>query len=132
MRKDQDGIKKDIKRMYNMFPILAERKNQKAGTFSGGQQQMLAIARGLMSNPSLLILDEPSLGLSPTVVSDMLETVAYLRDEGLTIILVEQNVHEALQIADYAYIIENSTIGLHGPAHEMLGSDEIRRAYLGL
>ena len=131
-RSDKEAVKKDVERMYEMFPILAERKTQKAGTFSGGQQQMLAIARGLMSAPKLLILDEPSLGLAPSVVADVIEAVAKLRDEGLTIILVEQNVQDALQIADYAYIIENGTIGLSGTAEEMLGSDAIRKAYLGM
>ena len=131
-RTDKSGIKRDIERMYEMFPILAERRNQKAGTFSGGQQQMLAIARGLMSNPQLLILDEPSLGLSPILVSSVLETIVKLRNEGLTILLVEQNVQSALNIADYAIVIQNGKVFMQGIGKELLSSGLIRKAYLGL
>ena len=129
---DKAKIQQNIERMYDLFPILKERHRQKAGTFSGGQQQMLAIARGLMSNPSLLILDEPSLGLSPAITYEVLETVGRLREEGLTIILVEQNVQEALEISDRAIVIDNGVIGMQGSSEELMDSDRIRKAYLGL
>lgn len=130
--KDKRRIQQNVERMYEMFPILKERRQQKAGTFSGGQQQMLAIARGLMSDPKLLILDEPSLGLSPSVTYEVFKTVRYLREEGLTIILVEQNVQDALELCDHAIVIDNGVIGMHGTGEEMLDSDMIRKAYLGL
>lgn len=131
-RTDRDRIEEDIQRMYQMFPILSERKNQIAGTFSGGQQQMLAIARGLMSNPRLLILDEPSLGLSPAVTTEVLEIISSLRDEGLTILLVEQNVRAALNISDQAIVIQNGRVVMKGTGKELLSSDMIRAAYLGM
>lgn len=131
-RTDKAGIKRDIERMYEMFPILAERRNQKAGTFSGGEQQMLAIARGLMSNPQIFIMDEPSWGLSPLLAHSVLEIIAKLRNEGLTILLVEQNVQDALNIADYAILIQNGKVFMRGTGKELLSSDLVRKAYLGI
>ena len=131
-RMDKDGIEKDKQIMYKIFPILEERREQKAGTFSGGQQQMLAIARGLMSRPKLLLLDEPSLGLSPIMAITILETVARLRDEGLTILLVEQNVSAALNIADQAIVIQNGRLVIQGTGKELASSDMVRKAYLGM
>ncbi len=131
-RKEKDQVKKDLEHMYEMFPILEKRKNQKAGTFSGGEQQMLAIARGLMSSPTLLILDEPSIGLSPLMMSSVLETVAKLRDEGLTIILVEQNLQYALKIADHGIVIQNGRLVLKGTGDELLNSELVKKAYLGM
>lgn len=131
-RIDKNEIDNDINKMYKMFPILEERMKQKAGTFSGGQQQILAIARGLMSKPKLLILDEPSLGLSPIAAMNILETIAKLRDEGLTILLVEQDVAAALNIADQAIVIQNGKIALQGTGEELISSDMVRKAYLGM
>ena len=113
------------------FPVLAERMDQLVGNFSGGQQQMLAIARGLMSNPRLLLLDEPSLGLSPLLVAEVFRLVRQLRDQGLTILLAEQNARAALAIADRGYVVENGRVALSGPAAELLASPEIAERYLG-
>jgi branched-chain amino acid transport system ATP-binding protein len=115
-----------------MFPILGERKDQLAGTLSGGEQQMLAIGRSLMMEPSLLILDEPSLGLSPLYVRNVLESVAGLNKHGLTILLLEQNVMQALQISHRGYVLENGRISFSGSASELLESPEIQASYLGL
>lgn len=116
----------------DLFPILAERADQQAGTLSGGQQQMLAIGRGLMAEPSLLILDEPSIGLSPLIIEEMFSLIARLKDDGLTILLVEQNVLQSLEIADRAFVMENGEIRLSGLPAEMLRSPELQRSYLGL
>jgi len=119
--------------VYQLFPRLKERRNQKAGTLSGGEQQMLAIARGIMMSPELLMFDEPSLGLAPKLVQDIARTIAQLRDEhGLTVLLVEQNIHMSLQIADYGYIMENGRIVLEGPVHELEENPMVKKAYLGL
>jgi branched-chain amino acid transport system ATP-binding protein len=118
--------------VISLFPRLKERFNQKAGTLSGGEQQMLAIARGLMSRPEVLILDEPSLGLAPKLVLEVFETIKKLKDEGLTMLLVEQNVHLSLAITDYAYVISEGRIKIQGTGEELSKSDEIRKAYLGL
>ncbi len=117
--------------IYEMFPRLKERRNQRAETLSGGEQQMLAIGRGLMQDPKLLILDEPSLGLAPVLVQDIFATVRKLHDEGLTVLLVEQNVHQALQIADYAYVLENGRIIMEGSGQEMAANPQVKEAYLG-
>ena len=116
--------------MYEMFPRLADRKTQLAGTMSGGEQQMLAIARALMSEPKLLMLDEPSLGLAPKIVGELFEIIQRLK-ESITILLVEQNAFAALQIADYAYVLENGEIALENKAKVLLGNDEVRKKYLG-
>ena len=119
-------------RIYELFPILAERKSQLAGTMSGGEQQMLAIARALAARPRLLILDEPSLGLSPLFVSTVLESVAALNAEGLTILLLEQNVRSALEVSDRAYVLENGRVAIEGPSEALLDDPKVRSAYLGI
>lgn len=117
--------------IFNLFPILRERLKQKAGTLSGGEQQMLAISRGLMSRPRLLLLDEPSLGLAPLIVEEIFRVIKDLRSRGISILLVEQNVMGALNIADRGYIMEIGKIATHGKAADMRGNDEVRRRYLG-
>ena len=118
--------------IFSLFPRLSERRRQIAGTLSGGEQQMLAIARGLMSNPTILIIDELSLGLAPVVVYQLLMTLKRLKEVGLTIVLVEQNVHLALAVSDYAYVIAEGRIFTEGPSKKLAAMPEIRRAYLGL
>jgi branched-chain amino acid transport system ATP-binding protein len=122
----------NVEKMFHIFPRLRERMAQHAGTMSGGEQQMLAIARGLMAEPVLLILDEPSLGLSPLLVEEMFTLIRELRDGGLAVLLVEQNVGQSLEIADRAYVLENGSVRFCGKPDALLGSDELRRAYLGL
>jgi len=122
----------NVEKMFQIFPRLRERMGQHAGTMSGGEQQMLAIARGLMAEPVLLILDEPSLGLSPLLVEEMFSLIRELRDGGLAVLLVEQNVGQSLEIADRAYVLENGSVRFSGKPDALLGSDELRRAYLGL
>jgi len=118
-------------RMYKLFPILKERASQKAGTLSGGEQQMLAIARALMSEPSLLMLDEPSLGLAPKIVADVFDILKSLNRKGVTILLVEQNAAQALKLADYAYVLENGVITLEDEAKALLNNEQVRKTYLG-
>jgi branched-chain amino acid transport system ATP-binding protein len=120
-----------IERIFQLFPILKERKNQRASTLSGGEQQMLAIARALMSRPKLLMLDEPSLGLAPKVVLQIFDLIEKLKDEGITILLVEQNVKHALELADRAYVLENGKIVLEGKGDELLENEHVKKAYLG-
>ena len=122
----------NLERVYDIFPRLRERTTQLAGTLSGGEQQMLAIGRGLMAEPRLLILDEPSLGLSPLLVEEMFSLIAKLKAEGLAVLLVEQNVGQSLDIADRAYVLENGEIRFAGLPAELLASDTLRQAYLGL
>ncbi len=122
----------NLDKVFAIFPRLKERLAQHAGTMSGGEQQMLAIGRGLMAEPVLLILDEPSLGLSPLLVEEMFSLIRRLRDEGLAVLLVEQNVGQSLEIADRAYVLENGSVRFSGAPADLLGSDELRRAYLGL
>ncbi len=122
----------NLERAFAIFPRLKERVAQKAASMSGGEQQMLAIGRGLMAEPELLILDEPSLGLSPLLVEDLFKLVRRLHDEGLAVLLVEQNVGQSLEIADRAYVLENGSVRFSGLPAELLASDELRRAYLGL
>lgn len=117
--------------VYDLFPILKEREKQKAGSLSGGQQQMLAIGRALMANPNILLLDEPSLGLAPNLVRDILKLLLRLRDDGLTILLVEQDAYAALKIADRGYVMERGRITIEGTAKELLSDDRVRQAYLG-
>lgn len=131
-RTDRAGIREDIQKYYEKFPILGERKNQKAGLMSGGEQQMLAIARSLMSRPKLLMLDEPSLGLAPVVVDDVYKIINEIAAEGTTILLIEQNATRALNVADHAYILTNGSIGLSGTGKELAENDEVRKAYLGV
>jgi branched-chain amino acid transport system ATP-binding protein len=131
VRRDTAAIAADIDRMMDMFPVLRDRTSQIAGTLSGGEQQMLAIGRSLMSRPRLLLLDEPSLGIAPIIVRQIFETIDKLRAEGMTIVLVEQNAGLALQHADRAYVLEAGRVTLEGPASELLDDDRVRRAYLG-
>ena len=118
--------------VYGLFPRLKERRNQLAGTMSGGEQQMCAIARALMSGPKLVLLDEPSMGLAPVVVQQVFELVRRIRSEGYTVLIVEQNVAQVLKIVDRAYLLEVGRVKASGPAKDLLGSDEIRKAYMGL
>lgn len=131
MRRDKEGIQKDIDWVYEMFPRLQERSWQMAGTLSGGEQQMLAVARGLMSRPKILLLDEPSMGLAPIIVNQIYDLIREIRDSGITVLLVEQNARKALGICDYAYVLENGKINLSGSGEELLQSDAVRKAYLG-
>ena len=128
---DKKEIPHDLEKQYKLFPILGERKKQFAGTLSGGEQQMLAVARGLMSHPKILLLDEPSMGLAPIIVNQIYDIIQQVRDSGITILLVEQNAKKALSICDYAYVLENGKISLQGTGEELLNSDEVRKAYLG-
>jgi branched-chain amino acid transport system ATP-binding protein len=121
-----------LQRVFELFPRLRERRNQAAGTLSGGERQMCALARGLMGLPRLLMLDEPSLGLAPRLVSDMFDTLRVLRDQGLTVLLVEQNVHQALELADTAYVLETGRLVLSGPSQQLLANPLVRSAYLGV
>jgi branched-chain amino acid transport system ATP-binding protein len=130
-RSSKREIVADIEEQYERFPLLADRRNQHAGSLSGGEQQMLALARGLMSRPKMLLLDEPSLGLAPIIAREFFETVSKLREEGLTVLLVEQNARAALQIADRGYVLETGRIVLEGTAQDLLGNPEVQRAYLG-
>ncbi len=129
--KDQQKFKADIEEIYERFPRLAERRNQIAGTLSGGEQQMLAMSRALMSHPKLLMLDEPSMGLAPILVDQIFSIIKELNDAGTTILLVEQNANKALEIADRAYVLETGNITLSGTGIELAQSDEVRKAYLG-
>ncbi|UYO43727.1 ABC transporter ATP-binding protein [Rhodopseudomonas palustris] len=131
LRKD-DGIEADRERVYSMFPILKDKRDQQASGLSGGQQQMLAIGRALMGQPKLLLLDEPSLGLSPILVDQILDAVVAMRNSGITILLVEQNAAAALEIADRGYVIETGRIVHAGPAAELLTDPKVKAAYLGI
>ena len=132
IRRDKAGIRQDMEMVYDYFPILLERRNQPAGTLSGGQQQMLAIGRGLMSRPSLMLLDEPSLGLSPLLVQEIFAIVRRLnKEQSVTLLLVEQNAQVALNTADHGYVLETGRIVMDGSAEELLASDDIREFYLG-
>jgi branched-chain amino acid transport system ATP-binding protein len=131
IRSDSVAVKADLERQFEIFPRLAERRGQLAGTLSGGEQQMLAIARALMSRPKLLLLDEPSLGLAPAIVKEIFAIIQNLRSTGVTILLVEQNATLALQIADRGYVLEAGNITLTGLASDLLNDDRVRRAYLG-
>jgi len=128
---DKENIQKDIQNVFQRFPRLSERKGQLGGTLSGGEQQMLAIARGLMSRPSLLLLDEPSMGLSPLLVEQIFTIIRDINDQGTSILLVEQNAQMALSIADRAYVLETGRVVLEGPAQDLLHNDMVIEAYLG-
>lgn len=128
---DKSRLAANLEKQYQLFPILKERKNQFAGTLSGGEQQMLAVARGLMSEPKIILLDEPSMGLAPLIVNQIYNLIGQIRESGITVLLIEQNAKKALSICDYAYVLENGKIKLSGTGEELLASDEVRKAYLG-
>ncbi len=131
-RRDKDGIRRDLDRVYGYFPVLAQRRKQRAGSMSGGEQQMLAIARALMSRPKLLLLDEPSLGLAPLIVQEIFAILTTInREEGVSMLLVEQDAVRALNVASYAYLLETGRVALEGTAEQLAASDDVRRAYLG-
>ena len=130
-QRNDTEIGQDIEKVFRRFPILEERKTQLGGTLSGGQQQMLAIGRALMSRPKLLLLDEPSMGLAPLVVADIFRVIQEISQSGTTILLVEQNVRQALKIADYAYVMETGKIVLHGKASDIIHNPRVMEAYLG-
>ncbi|MFE9933543.1 ABC transporter ATP-binding protein [Streptomyces sp. NPDC005533] len=131
LRTDKEGIEKDIERAYEMFPILGERRKQAAGTLSGGEQQMLAMGRALMSQPKLLMLDEPSMGLSPLMMQKIMATIKDLKAAGMTILLVEQNAQAALSLADHAHVMEIGKVVLSGTGRDLLHNEDVRKAYLG-
>ena len=131
VRDDTEGIAADRARVLELFPRLQERISQKAGTLSGGEQQMLAVARALLASPTLLLLDEPSMGLAPVLVDLIFETIQTIRDQGVTVLLVEQNALAALEIADYAYVLESGHLNMEGPAELLLEDDSVAAAYLG-
>ena len=131
LRKDKEGIQKDLQRCYELFPILSERTNQDAATLSGGEQQMLAMARALMAQPKLLLLDEPSMGLAPILVKEIFSIIEEINKNGTTILLIEQNAKMALSIADKAYVLETGNIVLEGSGKELLNSANVQKAYLG-
>lgn len=131
LRKDKDGIRKDLDRVYELFPILKDRANQMSQTLSGGEQQMLAIGRGLMAKPKLLCMDEPSLGLAPILVEQMGKTIKDINKRGTSVLLVEQNVHLALEVASRGYALHVGRVVLEGDIEEMKSSDIVKRAYLG-
>ncbi|MER7411956.1 MULTISPECIES: ABC transporter ATP-binding protein [Streptomyces] len=131
LRKDSDAVARDIRHAYELFPILGERRGQAAGTLSGGEQQMLAMGRALMSRPQLLMLDEPSMGLSPIMMQRIMETIGELKAQGTTILLVEQNAQAALSLADHGHVMEIGRITLSGTGDELLHDPSVRKAYLG-
>ncbi|KGR91930.1 amino acid ABC transporter ATPase [Ureibacillus massiliensis 4400831 = CIP 108448 = CCUG 49529] len=131
LRKDRENIKKDLDYVYELFPILDERRKQLSGTLSGGEQQMLAMGRALMARPKLLLMDEPSMGLAPLIVKKIFEIIQTVNKEGTTVLLVEQNANMALSIADRAYVLETGKIVLSGSAKELQESDKVKEAYLG-
>ena len=131
-RNDRPAIKQDLDKMMSRFPILSERASQSAGTLSGGEQQMLAVARALMSRPKLLLLDEPSLGLAPQIVQGIFSLIRDINKEGVTILLVEQNAHMALKVANRGYVLETGEVKMSGLASDLAASDEVRKAYLGI
>lgn len=130
-RKDKSHLQEDFDKIYQLFPKLKERQSQRALTLSGGEQQMLAVGRALMSRPRLLLLDEPSLGLAPNLVSDLYSTIARIHAEGITVMLVEQNARSALQLSDYGYVLEVGNIVLEGPSAELADNEGVKKAYIG-
>ena len=130
-RKDKEEIENTLQVVYDRFPRLLERKNQLAGTLSGGEQQMLAMGRALMSHPSIIVMDEPSMGLSPIFVNEIFDIIKEVSKSGTTVLLVEQNAKKALSIADRAYVLETGTISLSGPAKELMNDEAVKKAYLG-
>jgi branched-chain amino acid transport system ATP-binding protein len=131
-RADREAIMTDLEWVYQLFPRLRDRRSQKAGTLSGGEQQMLAIGRGLMARPELLLMDEPSLGLAPKLVEEVFHVIEQIHREGKAILLVEQNARLALSLADYAYVLETGRIAVEGPGRQLLTDDDVRKAYLGV
>lgn len=131
LRKDKAEIKKDLEMVYGLFPRLLEREWQIAATLSGGEQQMLAVGRSLMSKPQLLMMDEPSLGLAPIIVKSIFEIIKEINKNGVSVLLIEQNAKAALEISDYAYVLETGTVVLEGPGKELITNDQVRKAYLG-
>ncbi len=131
LRRDRDGIRQDLEKVYELFPVLAERRRQLGGTLSGGEQQMLAIGRALMGRPRLLLLDEPSLGLAPIVVEKIFGIIQQISRDGTTILLVEQNANLALGVSDRAYVLETGRVTLSGPARDLAHDERVRKAYLG-
>jgi branched-chain amino acid transport system ATP-binding protein len=131
LRKDKKGIREDLERIYELFPRLKERRKQSAGSLSGGEQQMLALGRGLMSRPKLLLLDEPSMGLAPLLIREIFKIIVDINKSGTTILLVEQNAHMALSIAHRAYVLETGRIVLEGSAKELAENEQVKKAYLG-
>lgn len=132
LQPDQAGRAADLKHVYGLFPVLEERLAQKAGTLSGGEQQMLALGRALMSRPRLILLDEPSLGIAPQATARVFSAIRKINAEGTTVLLVEQNLHSALELADRGYVLQTGAVVLTGSGQDLLGSDDVRRAYLGL
>jgi branched-chain amino acid transport system ATP-binding protein len=130
LRKDREGIANDLERIFDEFPRLSERREQQAGTLSGGEQQMLAIARGLMSRPKLIMFDEPSLGLAPNIVERTFEIISRIRDAGTTVLMVEQNALAALEMCDHAYLLESGSLALSGTGRELVDNPHVRNAYL--
>jgi len=130
LRRDHD-IAKDVARVYELFPVLGQRRTQRAGLFSGGEQQMVAIGRAMMARPKLLMFDEPTMGLSPIMIQQIMDTIAVLRDQGTTILMVEQNALAALTLADHGYVIDLGRTTLSGPGSELLADERVREAYLG-
>ncbi|MCE2400390.1 ABC transporter ATP-binding protein [Candidatus Poribacteria bacterium] len=131
IRNDTAGIRSDLNKIFDYFPVLAERRRQRGGSLSGGEQQMLAIGRSLMSNPRLLLLDEPSLGLAPLIVKQIFEIIQQINEEGTTILLVEQNAQLALNVTNRGYVMETSEITIEGPSADLLADERVRQAYLG-
>ncbi len=131
IRKDKENISKDLKRVFKLFPILEKRQNQLAGTMSGGEQQMLAVGRALMTRGKLMLLDEPSMGLAPMIVKEIFNIIKEINKEGTTILLIEQNAYMALEIANRAYVLETGNIVIQGKASDLAENDEIKKAYLG-
>ena len=131
LRRDRDGIARDLDALFGRFPVLAERRKQTAGTLSGGEQQMLAMGRAMMARPRVLLLDEPSMGLAPLLVQEIFDIIRNINADGTTVLLVEQNANMALQIADRAYVMETGSIVLSGKASDMADTEDVKRAYLG-
>jgi branched-chain amino acid transport system ATP-binding protein len=131
LRKDKDNISRDLNRIFELFPILKAREKQLAGTLSGGEQQMLAMGRGLMSNPDLILLDEPSLGLAPLLINTIFDIIIEIKNMGKTILLVEQNAFKALSVADYSYVLEQGVVTIEGNSSDLIKNEKIQEAYLG-